>query len=359
MITPYERNFGCRVSDDYSYKGLKTVVMENEKLRVSILVDKGTDIFEFLYKVKDIDFMWKVRPGVWDTSKYIPSSASGSGFFMDYYQGCWQEIMPNGGSASFYKGAEIGQHGEISLIPWDYQILLNEEEKISVKFWTRTQRFPFYLEKIISLVKDKSVLFIEEKLVNEAEEDMELMWGHHPAFGQPFLDENCVIDVKAKKVVVHSPKYSETSRLKEGEFNWPNALDNQGKKIDLSRVPPPSLKVADLCYIKDLEEGFYALTNLKKKIGFGISFDKKVFKYIWYWQEFKGGFGYPWWGRTYNIALEPWSSYPAKGLQEAIKSHTQIKLKPHQEKKSYLTAVVYEGGKRVKKITKEGKVIFV
>ena len=51
------RNYGCRISDDYTCKGLRTLFMENEKLRVSFLLDKGTDIFEFLHKPQGIDFM--------------------------------------------------------------------------------------------------------------------------------------------------------------------------------------------------------------------------------------------------------------------------------------------------------------
>ena len=56
---PCDRNFGCRVSDDYHYRGLRTVVLENSQLRLSVLVDKGTDIFELLYKPMDIDFMYR------------------------------------------------------------------------------------------------------------------------------------------------------------------------------------------------------------------------------------------------------------------------------------------------------------
>ena len=52
------RNHGCRLNEDLAYKGLRLLLMENELLRLSILVDKGTDIIELLYKPKDIDFMW-------------------------------------------------------------------------------------------------------------------------------------------------------------------------------------------------------------------------------------------------------------------------------------------------------------
>jgi len=58
MLYEHFRNYGCRLHMDYFYKNLRVAVLENEYLRVSVLIDKGTDIFEFLYKPKDMDFMW-------------------------------------------------------------------------------------------------------------------------------------------------------------------------------------------------------------------------------------------------------------------------------------------------------------
>lgn len=52
----HERNYGCRIRE-YLYRDLKTLTLENELLRVSILADKGTDIFEFLYKPIDLDVL--------------------------------------------------------------------------------------------------------------------------------------------------------------------------------------------------------------------------------------------------------------------------------------------------------------
>ena len=40
-----ERNYGCRVSDDWEFRGNKVAIIENEKIRVVVLVDKGTDIY--------------------------------------------------------------------------------------------------------------------------------------------------------------------------------------------------------------------------------------------------------------------------------------------------------------------------
>ena len=54
-----ERTHGCRISDAWTYRGLKTVVMENELLRISLIADKGADMFELVHKPSDTDFMWR------------------------------------------------------------------------------------------------------------------------------------------------------------------------------------------------------------------------------------------------------------------------------------------------------------
>ncbi len=39
-----ERTSGCRISDAWMYRGHKTVVLENELIRVTVLADKGADV---------------------------------------------------------------------------------------------------------------------------------------------------------------------------------------------------------------------------------------------------------------------------------------------------------------------------
>ena len=54
----HNRNYGCRQTE-IILKGYRALVMENEKLRATILLDKGSDLYELLYKPADIDFMWR------------------------------------------------------------------------------------------------------------------------------------------------------------------------------------------------------------------------------------------------------------------------------------------------------------
>lgn len=337
-----ERNYGCRIHRNLLYKGVALLIMENEKLRISILVGKGTDIIEFLYKPKDIDFMWRGPVGLPDIPHFVTTDANRLGNFMDYYIGAWQEILPNGGAPCRYKGTTFGLHGEVSLIPWEYAILEDNPQEIAVKFWVRTYRTPFYLEKILKMKGNDPSLYIEESLHNEAEEEMDLMWGHHPAFGEPFISSDCTIELPPCKIKVTKGDGLSNSRLKEGEEgDWPYAPGKEGGKVDLRRIPGPEEKTSEMIFLSELNEGWYRIRNEKLKLSFRLNWSLETFPFLWYWQVCKGSFNYPWYGRTYNIALEPFSSLP--NLEQAIKSGTQIKLNPHEEIKTNLSAIVEEG----------------
>ena len=51
----------------------------------------------------------------------------------DMYEGGWQTIAPTGGFPGEYMGAEIGQHNESALMPWDCQIVTDTPERVSAK----------------------------------------------------------------------------------------------------------------------------------------------------------------------------------------------------------------------------------
>ena len=114
-----ERTYGCRISDAWTYRGLKTVVMENELLRVSLIADKGADMFELVHKPSDTDFMWRTPWSVRNQALWVPSTGWGEGIFHDLYIGGWNTIAPTGGFEQDYMGAEIGQHNETNMMPWD------------------------------------------------------------------------------------------------------------------------------------------------------------------------------------------------------------------------------------------------
>ena len=230
-----ERTHGCRISDAWTYRGLKTAVLENELVRVVVLIDKGADIYQFVHKPTDVDFLWRSPWGVRDPSVFLPTTGSPLGVWLDVYEGGWQTVLPGGGFPSQYGGAEMGLHAEVNTMPWDCQITEDTPDRVSMLCRVRTYRTPFLLEKTLTLTAGSAVLEVDEVLVNEGEEAAHCVWGEHITLGAPFLSEDCVIDLPGGTVFNHPTENHPNNRLRPGaRTTWPWTEAKDGTLIDLS-----------------------------------------------------------------------------------------------------------------------------
>lgn len=340
-----QRNYGCRIHDQYTYLGMRTLVMENDQVRISILVDKGTEIYELLYKPKDMDFMWQSVNGVQNPNQYLSTSSDPIASFIDYYPGGWQEVFPNGGPTSHYLGAQFGQHGEVAHMPWDYEIIEDTPERIQVLFRVKTKKVPFQLTKWMSLEKGSSTLTIHEEVMNLSEVELRYMWGQHLAFGKPFMNEFASIHLPENiEIITEDASQDHASgRIRRGEkHKWPFAAGYQGEIVDLSLFPEKGT-LSDIVYLTGFnEKGWYRIENSVSQVGIIVEWDAEAFPYLWYWQEYGATQGYPWYGRHQNIGLEPFSSYPTAGLEEAIRNGTAAKIQPNSKNSFVMVVQPYE-----------------
>jgi hypothetical protein len=252
-------------------------------------------------------------------------------------------MFPNCGAASAHQGAEIGQHGEVLLLPWGYSITRDTPDEIEVRFEVRTVRTPFHLVKHLSLSRGEPALRIRESVTNEGGQETDFTWGHHPALGQPFLEEGCRIHVPDCSVRTLAQFTSVTSRLEPDQLSrWPAAVGRDGSIVDLSITGGPELAVNDMVFLEGSGEGWFAVTNPRLSLGFGMRYPANVFKYLWYWQVYRGAMDYPFWGATYNIALEPCATLPC--LSEAAKENEALRLAPGATLTAELQAAVFSGG---------------
>jgi hypothetical protein len=336
------RKEGCRLSLDYTYKGMRVAFLENEVLRVGILLDKGADIFEFTYKPHDLDFLWQSPIPM--RAQFRATSALAEGAFHDYYYGGWQEVLPSAGWASEpYMGTYQGLHGEVSLLPFEAAIAEDTPEKVAIRTYVRLYRSPLTLERTMTLKRGVAALFIHERLINESAGEYAVMWGHHPAIGTPFLDDSCLVQTSATKVEILA-YHKEGLWEPGGDYDFPNVKNRRTSKLqDIGRVLPIETKSVDIAFFKELTEGWYGLTNQRRGVGFGMAWDKDLFKYLWMWQVYGGHSDYPWYGRAYNCALEPFTSYPPTGIKKSVENGTALTMKPGEVIETDLVAVAYEG----------------
>ncbi len=311
---PFARNSGCRISDAILYLGLPVIVLENELLRVAILPDKGAEICSLRFKPTDVDPLLSLPRGLRAPTPFPPTISSRDGSFNDFYVGGWQEMLPSAGGPATVSGAEIGRHGEVALLPWQWEITEDDSARVAVRLWVRTVRTPFYLERIMSLESGHATLNIQETVTNEGGEELPLMWGHHLAFGEPFLDDSCVLQAPAERVEVHAGLPHPSNRLTAGRTgSWPIMTGTNGAPVDLRPIPSRDARSADMLYLLGLRAGWYALTNRRLGQSLVVEWDTNAFPVLWVWQEFCGSHGYPWYGNTHALGWEPCSGYAPTG----------------------------------------------
>lgn len=336
-------NGECSITDDWTYKGMRVLLMENKYLRIGILVDRGSDIFEFRFKPLDLDPLLRLPKGIKNPARDFSQMRDTQSQFEDYYYGGWQEILPN--SPSFnYRGAVLGQHGEISLIPWKYAILKSAKDEVAVKVWTEPLRMPLLIEKTFSLKKDEAKLTITENLINQSKTSFDIMWGHHIAFGLPFLQDGAVIETNAQTFTAEASMLQQR-RFKPGKvFTWPIGESMEGLKDDASIVPHVEAKpYSDLCYLKGYKkEAFYTIRNKKQGVSFKLTWDGALFKYLWLWQERFATMDFPWWGQCYTVALEPWTSAWTSDPQQTIQHKEWLQIKSGGVISTQLTATIIQ-----------------
>ena len=348
------RKRGCRISLDYTYKGMQIAYLENELIRVGLLLEKGADIFDFTYKPFDLDFMWQSPLSM--RRPFVATSALPEGAFHDYYYGGWQEILPSAGWAKEpYLGTYQGLHGEVSLLPVAATIVEDTQDCVTLLTRVGLYRSPLKLERVISLKRGVSALFIRERLVNESVAEFAVIWGHHPAIGEPFLDDSCIVQTPATKIEVMA--YHSNGLWEPGSnSNFPKVKNRRtGKMQDITRILPKETRSVDVVFFKELTEGWYGLTNQRLGVGFGMAWDVNLFKYLWMWQVYGGHTDYPWYGRTYNCALEPFTSYPPAGIENAIENGTALIMQPNEVIETELVAVAYQA-EGIERITLDGAV---
>lgn len=326
------RNFGARLHE-VVLRGMRAVVLENQRLRVTVLADKGTDVVEFLDKRRDVDYCWLSPIGLRNPHDIAGGAGDDVALFVDQYEGGWQEVFPNGGLPTTYRGAALGQHGEVAGQRWDYDIVADDPDEVAVRFSVRTRRFPYHLTKTLRLRAGEPVLHAAEELVNESPVALEAMWGQHIVYGAPFLRPGCRIRLPDGISVVPERQPPNPRRRVDGAgpWPWPTVPATGGGTVDLSVIPPAG-EPSDLLYLTGFRDGWYEISDPGAGTGLRVDWDTTVLPYLWLWQELGDSADYPWWGRVYTVGLEPQSSIPGNGLNEAIAHGTALRLEPHSRR---------------------------
>ncbi|HEY8456860.1 MAG TPA: aldose 1-epimerase [Actinopolymorphaceae bacterium] len=318
-------------------RGWDVVRLESDTLAVDVVPGKGGDIISIRWKPRDLELMWQSPWGLRHRgASFVPGGTEAT--LMDAYPGGWQTVFPNAGDEVHEHGVLWGFHGEAWLAAYDY----TPTRPAEVTLRTRLVRSPFAIERRIAL--QDSDLTVTETVRNEGGVPVEAAWGHHVAFGPPFLDGSCRLDTPGATVVVDDERDVPGSDLvRGGRFAWPQAKDRAGNPVDLREVPAadPARPVERLYYLVDLSAGDVSLTNHRVGVRARLQWDTSVMPYTWMWYEMHASAGFPWYKSVYVLGVEPHSSYPGQGLHAIRrKTGTQLRFQPGEARTATTTLTV-------------------
>jgi galactose mutarotase-like enzyme len=332
-------NAVCRVSRG-SVQGWETVVLESDRLRVSVLPKKGADIYELVDVHSGVDVLFK---GPWGLQPPGAPKLEGSGgeddAFMWNYEGGWQELLPSVNDACTYRGQRIPFHGEVATLEWEHEVLDEAGDEIAVRFSTRCRQTPFSLERVLRLRAGEPELVHEGTVTNESDEPAQFVWGQHCVVGPPFLEPGCRLEIAARTIVTTPDLWEpETARIEARQrVPWPQAPLRAGGTVDLREVPGPDTGSHDDLYVTDLDEGRLTVTNPRLSLAFRLEWDPRVFGWIVLWMPYGGAVAKPLTG-SYALGVEPWTS--RLNLEQAVEVGQAIELAGGDRRATTVRAVL-------------------
>ncbi len=307
-MATWDRNWGCRVDVEGTSRGWATAVLQNRALRVTVLVGKGCDVVEVLYKPLDLDLTPRTARGLRRRDEVLAAPWSELGSFLDHYEGGWQEILPHGGPPATHLGATFPQHGESTRLPWTVVVVEDSPERVEILCTLRLTIMPFLVHKRFVLTGSEASLWMTSTVTNEGGVELPLMCGQHLAFGAPFVGPGAQIDMpQGTSYTAHPDTEFISGRRSDGAAGaWPKMTGADGSVIDMRELPAWSTP-SDLHYLQP-PEGWYTLTSPGSGIRARVTWNLETQPYLWFWQQFGAGTTYPWWGSEYLVGLEPWTN---------------------------------------------------
>jgi hypothetical protein len=307
----------------------KTLELASDQVTVTLLPEKGCDVLELVDRSTGVDVLFKTPWAYGRRPVHAPSSFEA---WIESYSGGWQVLLPNGGDAAVEHGVEWGFHGEAGLIEWHVE----QADMSSAVLSTMLVTAPLEVVRMLRL--DRGLFQIEERVTNLGGDPIEVMWGHHPAFGAPFIEAGCRIETDARTFTADDR--APGAGLQPGLSSaWPHAALAGGGHIDLSVIPPAVERRAVLGYLRDFERGAYRVVNLRLGLAIELRWPLDIFSTAWFWQELYASPGYPWYRRAYTTALEPNTTAPAQGIAKAReKGGTTLLIEPNASRTATLEA---------------------
>ncbi len=311
-----------RFSDAWTLHGLQALVLENARLRVTVLPELGGKIWSIVSKPHD-------REMLWHHPRMTPRRAHYGAAYDNWFCGGWDDVFPNDFPVEI-DGETYPDHGEVWSLPARWQVLEATDDAVSVALEHQGIALPTRFRKVLTLRRDEPTLRLAYEIANEGPAPLDVHWKSHPALP---VAPGARLHLPIRRVI-DDDDFGE--RFVEREFAWPMATQEGGGLVDLRSLPDPDSGDSHFYYGVELEAGYAAISYPADNVGFGLTFDPGLLNSVWVFGTFGG------WRGLNTVILEPCTGYPAN-LEAAIVNRSVLSLAPQETMATTMTASVLDG----------------
>ncbi|MGA8938102.1 MAG: hypothetical protein WB439_02950 [Acidobacteriaceae bacterium] len=316
--------------------GLRTIVMENDVVRVVVLPEAGGKIWQISYKPLHTDLLW-------NHPSRVPSRLPLHASYDDNWSGGWDELFPND-EAAMLLNAALPDHGELWSGEWSAEPV-ESCGTVGVRLQYETPITHCLAEKTLLLRAGSAILETGYRLTNRGCAVVPFLFKLHPAFA---VSAGHRIDFP-RMMAVREPDFPGTLNGAPAEFSWPYATMDDAD-VDLRQVPDSSAKAVHFFYGTQIASGWCGVTDRRKRLAAALRFDPEIFSCCWLFATYGG------WHDLNVAVLEPATGFPFR-LQTMMDEGRARSLAPGQMMETSVLFSIQEGLTSIGGVEKDGSIL--
>jgi galactose mutarotase-like enzyme len=326
------------INTPWQYCNLQVLRLENEWVSVDILPELGGKIYSLIHKASGRNLLWQ-NPRL--SPEKVPYGSS----FDDHWCGGWDELLPNDLPRNAPGGDLLPDHGEFWAQTAEWTVLRSSPQSGEVRLSLNGRVLPTRFEKTIILTASDPFVRIRYSFSNSGMDAFPFLWNIHPAMA---ISPDTWLDVPADRGITETWRGEQFQT--NTQFQWPYANKRIGGVVDLRQVESAEANTADMHYLVDVHDGWYAVTDQAAQVGLALRFPRQVFPHIWLFRTFGG------WRGLHTLILEASSGYPYD-LDIAAEQGTCGVMPAHGSLEVEVLAIPYDGVQSVAVVREDGGIV--
>jgi hypothetical protein len=285
------------------YRNRRAVQIENELIRVTVLVEGG-HIAEIFHKPTGLNPLWtppwpSIEPSAYRPDKHAEYGADSESVLLAGIMGHNLCLDMFGPPSEDEAAAGITVHGEASIVPYSIRVERNQ-------LVASAQLILAHLNFERRLSLDGETIHITEVVQNCAATDRPIAWTQHVTLGPPFIvPGETQFEVPATRSKTFEGEFGDV--FPSGvDFDWPFAPRRDGGTLDLRTYTSAPVSAGFTTHLMDpsREDAFFAAWSPSSKVLFGYRWKRADFPWLGIWEENHSRRGVPWNGNTLTRGME-------------------------------------------------------